>query len=576
LTVNQEHAINGFIKFLKELIVKMQDYSLNFRLAAFVVLVVFTVVSCYIPTSPEAASPGATKNAPQPPSYPANVDPVPAAPSKQVSFYLTDGYEPSTTDTGKTAFALDGPNAPKNFMVISEEAGDGTGDTVVRFLDGENGMSASMYFSGKAAFPGGPEFPDGFILTQENEDTLVGKFSLYNPETETFSLTLEYEGEKETFELVLNKNIFSVYEKDGGLTPGQNTRVQNYITALGVWTAITLQLEAETPDGINMSRSVTGGPQYFIESLLKGIGKAVAKIRKMGAAVVSVATAVFGATYKVVAVAAAVIGVTISAPAVTAIAVAVAVVATVVTVAAILSKDDGKYWSEESEEDAPSAPVLPLEKRQAPRFKVYYRDASGEHLIPVMREGQNPAITQEFYIPPHSSSKYTAVAGVKFYYEVTLLESINDTIKTKYLFSADDTPYRPAETGEENGINYFEVKKRNGTGDDSRTVLTVKVYNGSKTSAEEDGKKDGNLVYFPCYYVNGQEFSEGEGFVINFIDEPSDAEKKQVLIPGSFVSDSVSYSVIPAVNKNLLPNDSVWYRGYFDKRPASLAPLMAY
>jgi hypothetical protein len=106
---------------------------------------------------------------------------------------------------------------------------------------------------------------------------------------------------------------------------------------------------------------------------------------------------------------------------------------------------------------------------------------------------------------------------------------------------------------------------------------TGSLRRGTDCAREKKKLEGGNLVYFPYYDVNDQEYSEGDGFVINFLDEPSDSGLPQVItLKYTEAESEITYSVVPAVNKYLLPNDSVWYRGYFDKRPASLALLMAY
>jgi hypothetical protein len=444
-------------------------------------------------------------------------------------------------------------------MAVAEEQEDG--DTAVRFLDGGNGMAASMYFSGGAA----PAFPSGFVLNRENEDTITGTFSPYNEDAETFSLTLEYEGETQTFDgLVLNKNIFSVYQNDDSLTPGQNTRVRNYVIAVGLWTAIMLQFEEEAEvvplNGISMSRNFIGGPQYAWWNPISAIKKAVKSIFSIGSAIASLASSLFGKAGKLLGTVAAVVGMVVSAPVVTVIATAVVITAAIIEVIVIASGGDGKN----NEGDVPSD--LPPEKRQAPRFRIYYRDEAGvEHNIPVMRQGETPQISQEFYIRPHDED-YTYTSNVRFYYETTILEGIDDEIKTKYVFSEKTTPYREVEPGRKDGVSYFEVKKLNGRNKNGRISLTVTVFNGSKTSPEEEGKENGNLAYFPYYYVNDEEFTGGNGFVLNFIDKPSSAEEELVLIPEHTEAESViTYSVAPDALPsvplvNIIPaNDEEWY-----------------
>jgi hypothetical protein len=64
----------------------------------------------------------------------------------------------------------------------------------------------------------------------------------YDAESEAFSLKLYYGDETGAFNgFALNKNVLAAYQDDPNLEDGQNTRARNYITAVSVWTAITLR-----------------------------------------------------------------------------------------------------------------------------------------------------------------------------------------------------------------------------------------------------------------------------------------------------------------------------------------------
>jgi hypothetical protein len=104
------------------------------RLSAFLVLIPFTATTCWLPQSPELA-----------PQNPSPVTPgtmISASAVRPITFYVGDEYQPSEEDMGKTAYLLQGTDAPKDFVVTSEELDDDNG--VVRFLDGENGPAVSV------------------------------------------------------------------------------------------------------------------------------------------------------------------------------------------------------------------------------------------------------------------------------------------------------------------------------------------------------------------------------------------------------------------------------------------------
>jgi hypothetical protein len=494
------------------------------------VLVSFTAVSC--PLSSLDAAPPPQES---PPFYPVPVTPEAGQQTAiPVSFYLSDDYEPAETDTGKTAFALNGDKTLEKFLATSEEREDGA---VVRFLDGESGTFVAVRFIG-----GGP-FPASFTLDAEDDSTVSGVFSAYHEDTETFDLTLRYGTETYgPFEgFTLNKNVFGLYQDDENLSPGQNARVRNYITALSVWTSMTYwfnkkmaEMEAGNEYASALYGSLPAGARYyfaggvkdFVEDVGRGFMKAIENICEVGLAIATAAYGAFKITAGLIVEVAAEIGIAVAAP----VVVAVAVVAAIAVTEEAKKEQPGK----------PAAPSLPPEKLKAPRFEIYYLDEAGiQQPLPVMREGQAPELGEEFYIRPHDEA-YTYTSNVKFYFKVVSVEPIDGVVKTSHVFSPVSTLYHPVNILAEAEGNYFEVKKGNGYGKDKKTTLTMKVFNGTATTDSE------HPVYFPYYYVNGEEFTGGERFVINFIDKISLAEESQVRIPQHTVSETPgTYDIAP-------------------------------
>jgi hypothetical protein len=341
---------------------KKQEVSVKIRLLALLVLIPFTATTCWLLQNPEPAPQSSSPATPQPlvPVTPGTATTTPAVSS--LTFYVGDDYQPSEEDTGKTAYLLQGKDAPKDFVVTSEDLEDERG--VVRFLDGENGTAVSVYFDE------GEAFPSLFIVSEEGkEERVYGAFSDYDYGTETFSLTLQSGDEKQTFEgITLNKNVLSAYQNDPSLSDKQNERTRHYVTAVGVWTALmlrhdSLEAEAESLASMNGQWILTGGSS---ENPLTSIGKALFNIFNTGLKILTYAGAIFSGAMIAVAKVGAAIGVAISAPVVVAVAVVPVAVATSVT-----SAGDTAANGEE-----------PPEERAAPRLKIWYEDDAGIQPLP--------------------------------------------------------------------------------------------------------------------------------------------------------------------------------------------------
>jgi hypothetical protein len=516
-----------------------QRNALKFRLPVIAVLTAFTAGGCYLLDLYE--QPESEKVNPLP-GYP--VTDVPDQPAKTiepVSFYLADSYDPAETDTGKTAFALAETSFPwdenplPHFMAVSEEQETGT---VVRFFDTGSGLAASVYFVGDRLFP------DGFLLNRGEDGIARGTFSDYNKSAETFSLTLHYEEASRAFEkFVLNKNVFSVYQDDQNLLDGQNSRIRNSMTAMSVWTAMTIRFNAERePDAENTpSESPDGaGSKSLSAGSEEGIQQAVENICLIGKPVETFLAAVYGKTADIAAAGTA-ISETMAAPP----KIAVAVTEPILT--AVTPSEDEELDGEDEE------------KRKAPRFTIYYYPDDGEkpeekRSIPVLKEDEPPEIGQEFCIKPHDQSN-GFTSSIRFYFEVAASEEIEvktSRVFTSRAFSSRNYLYHPVNVKKEDGTCYFEVKKENGFIDDgTKTALTIKPYNGADPELPAD---------FPYYYVNGREFAGQEGFVINFLDAPSRSEQDEVLTPKKCAAESPHVSnFVPFNPARYLLSDEAYF-----------------
>jgi hypothetical protein len=459
---------------------KQQDCLLKFRFLVFVAAVVFMAAGCEPVVVPEPKK--------EPP--PIEIGDGPQESMIPISFYLTNDYEPANTDTGKTAFNLKSlSGTPKNIAGISESLDN---NIVVRFLDGKNGIAVSMYFSGSS------NFPNWFVLNK-GEYVLFGGFSPYSAETQKFSLVLSDSGGGKPYlieNIALNKNVFKVYQNDTSLNFGQNIRIQNFMYAASIWTAVTLRFD--TGSAGNEAQDV---------------------IRLAGSAVKSFSAAFFGMPDAVLPEKAIE---NVNAPGMGLVAVFGPMTVTV-------------------EQKAET-----VEESKAPRFELYYLDESKtSHPVPVLRDTQTPLITQEFYVKPNGKGLHST-SNVRFYYTVSAKELTNDEVAVDFTVLPNNfgQMYELFVAGKEAEKTYFEVKKRDGfrASYDRKTKLAITVFNKSASSKAA-------TVYFPCYYVNGAKFEGAEGFTINFLDSATPEEMTQVLIPEhSESSTPMTYDVsIPDV-----------------------------
>ena len=87
-------------------------------------------------------------------------------------------------------------------------------------------------------FEKGRDFPGSIVLTSP-EGSYNGIFTPYNPDNQTYGLTLEQGDVKETLSnIVLGNDIFTQYIYDEDLTPSQNLRMRNLYIAMCIYTSL--------------------------------------------------------------------------------------------------------------------------------------------------------------------------------------------------------------------------------------------------------------------------------------------------------------------------------------------------
>ncbi|MCL2411707.1 MAG: hypothetical protein FWC97_08700 [Treponema sp.] len=153
--------------------------------------------------------------------------------------YLDENYQPTTNDIGKMAMFIDNNKLAEGVVVIAELPGNYIdNEMVVRVINRQNNSVVSFFYFADQLFP------HRMVLTIDGEEA-IGNFSVYNPLTETYSITFSNEeGETEVFDnLVLNKNVFSLHENNDELSETQNVRLRNIVTTLALWNSLAFQVD---------------------------------------------------------------------------------------------------------------------------------------------------------------------------------------------------------------------------------------------------------------------------------------------------------------------------------------------
>jgi hypothetical protein len=290
------------------------------RVIAPLLLIAFTFVSCTSPYAGDYGSGGGGNGGSGGGGNGGGIPPeeleyIPIGQGTPVFAYLDTGYNVVESDNGITAMIVEDNEMAEGVLLLSEiPENDPANDNVVRVINKNNNSIVSFFYRS------GEGFPYKMVITRD-DDVVYGQFSEYNDVSETFSVAFQYEDElAEVNDLLLNKNVFGLYENQGGLTESQNYRQRNIITALALFTAMALQM----PDsGFSVNARFAG----FV-SFLKNVVAPVLCV----VAVVAVAIAVVAVPPVAVAVA----GVGLAVSLTTATAIAAGVVAiTAATAAAV-------------------------------------------------------------------------------------------------------------------------------------------------------------------------------------------------------------------------------------------------
>jgi len=137
-------------------------------------------------------------------------------------YYVDSNGSFSETDSGRTVVVAD-----KNAKVVF------CSDNIA-----SSAQRVGFTFENKIiifVFEKSQEFPSKIILS-DPEETYNGVFTPYDSAAQTYSLTLNLGGNKETMSnIALKKNIFTQYKDDSELTTSQNLRMRNLYIAMCIY-----------------------------------------------------------------------------------------------------------------------------------------------------------------------------------------------------------------------------------------------------------------------------------------------------------------------------------------------------
>jgi hypothetical protein len=154
------------------------------------------------------------------------------------AYFYMNGKTPSVYDAGRTGFMVASMSNTRNLLVVSDDAGVTAADHPVVYFYGIEGMtSVEIHFAANA------DFPSRLVIHQQGMSDTVGTFSAYNTIAETFSITINYESGPETYDLALNKDVFTAHSGSDDLNPTQKRRLRNIFTSIALWAALIDQTE---------------------------------------------------------------------------------------------------------------------------------------------------------------------------------------------------------------------------------------------------------------------------------------------------------------------------------------------
>jgi hypothetical protein len=187
--------------------------SIFSRFTALVILVVFTYVSCDLFSSPDVSWP----------------DPVVITPGEGTPRYVyldTSGNIIENDTYGRTLLYVEENKNAEGVLIVADKF---SSEDRVIVHNQNNNSTVSMFFEQGSNFP-------YLMIIKRDAEVYYAYLSYYKTASSTYDIMFEKDGEiSQMTDLVLNKNIFTVYQNDSALNQSQNLRLRNITIALGLW-----------------------------------------------------------------------------------------------------------------------------------------------------------------------------------------------------------------------------------------------------------------------------------------------------------------------------------------------------
>jgi hypothetical protein len=249
-----------------------RNYGVFSRFTALALLVSVSFMSCPTPLIPPT---------PEPKSPPIVITPGEGTP--KYVYLDSDGnaIETETGNSGKTGYYVENNKNAEGVGIFSDDTGI---EDRVTFIYEE--LVITMFFNKNS------NFPHRMAITYDGDD-FSAILSPYNEDEQTYNIAF---WQNNTYDiatgLVLNKQIFSLYEDDPELTDSQNRRMANLVIAMGLWASLYASFEGKS--NTSAARGLFTKPIFSVRNLfvcVAIVAAAVAVVVASPAAVVSAAAA---------------------------------------------------------------------------------------------------------------------------------------------------------------------------------------------------------------------------------------------------------------------------------------------
>jgi len=384
------------------------------------------------------------------------VDPIPKETQKEGPSPLTPGVgtpcyffldsdgnciETEDDGPGRTGLIVEDNQFAEGVLVYSDDTGK---EDRVAFVNEDNVVS--MFFKKDS------EFPHRMTITS-GSDTYYAYVSPYDTENSTYNITFLNNGRYEMVDhVVLNKDIFSLYEDDSELSNSQNRRMANMIVAMGVWGSLysTFDSQLNGYPHIVFNRSIWGNISRGVAKVFTTVAIAAVVVAVVVAPIVSLISPVGGLV-------------------IASFAVGVVIISTDIAIVATLIATLFDYLEDETQPPTAQVPTvlvtLPYENNRNIKY-----NSDGNH--------------EEFHIPLGKDLL------VKFYLTGTDFSGITTTALSNGFMFID-------EPGMSKGTNVNSILFQSITVEEASSsgVLVVKFKRSGVTGFIGDGKVNFGFVF---------------------------------------------------------------------------------